>query len=87
MEDNLYFRDYDYSAYDGVEPPFVVRHTDGSAQVVIDRDEEGRPIRIPGFLVASALVRLMQDQEIINLGLQHLGNVQINTSPTGTSEN
>lgn len=76
------FFEWDYSKYVGTEAPFVVRHADGSAQVVADWFE-GRPMRVPGFLIPPDVAYDMDDAEILRAGLEMLGDMNIEISRLG----
>lgn len=81
MEDSFF--EWDHSAYIGLEPPYVVRHPDGRAQVVADKSADGVPMRVPGFILDKEDAELMDDQSILMCGLEWLRQLTTEVSRLG----
>lgn len=85
--DNLHLFEYDHTKYDGINPPFCIRHKDGTAQVCYERNKDGLPIRVPGYLVDADLAWHLTDREIIKFGIDHLLDFKLELSRTQFSDN
>ena len=76
-EDVYMLPDWDWEPYVGKETPYSLRHFDGSAQVVFVNDDEGRPIRVLGFLLDKYEAQSLTDQEILMMGLEKQRQIDI----------
>lgn len=69
--------DWNWEPFIGKETPYTIRHSDGSAQVVFINDDEGRPIRVLGFLIEPPEANSLSDQEILMMGLEKQRQIDI----------
>lgn len=86
-DDAFFFFDWDWGKYNDIEVPFVVRHPNGTAQVVSDRNEAGRPMRVPGFLLSKKEADDLSDKEILIIGLEFMRRLDIQLSTTKSEYN